>query len=117
MVAVKRYEDLIAWRLSVDLGKAVGEIVARPAVARDCRFCQQLRDSVASAARNIAEGFGRYQPRDHGHFLDIAYASLMEAKNNLQDARSRGYLNEEEFTRLIRLTIRASKGKCQIFCV
>jgi hypothetical protein len=38
----------------------------------------------------------------------------METKNNLQDGRSRGYLNEEEFTRLIRLTIRASKATLRL---
>jgi four helix bundle protein len=114
MPGVQRYEDLWAWRLSVELRNAIGAIIARPAVARDFKFCQQLHDSAASAARNIAEGFGRYQPRDHGHFLDIAYGSLMETKNNLQEARAKGYMNDEEFTRLIRLTIRASKATIRL---
>jgi four helix bundle protein len=69
---------------------------------------------TASPARNIAEGFARYQPRDFGHFLDIAYASLMETKNNLQDGRSRGYLDEAEFSKLFRLTIRASKATLRL---
>ena len=114
MPGFKRYEDIVAWQLSVALRDAIGEITARPAIARDFKFCHQIRDSAASPPRNISEGFGRYQPRDFGHFLDIAYASLMETKNNLQEGRSKGYLDEVEFSRLVRLTIRASKATLRL---
>jgi four helix bundle protein len=114
VTAFKTYEEIVAWQLSVKLRDAIGAIIARPAVARDFKFCDQIRDSAASPPRNIAEGFGRYQPRDFGHFLDIAYASLMETKTSLQEARSKGYLAETEYVRLVRLTIRASKATLRL---
>jgi four helix bundle protein len=111
--AFKNYEEIVAWQLSVLLRDAIGETIARPLVARDYKFCNQIRDSAASPARNIAEGFARYQPGDFGHFLDIAYASLMETKNNLQDGRSRGYLDEGEFSKLLRLTGSVRNSVCE----
>jgi hypothetical protein len=40
---------------------------------------------VRSAPRNIAEGFGRYDPREFARYLRIARASLMETRNHLND--------------------------------
>ena len=36
---VQRFEDIVAWQLSVALRDAIGEITARPAIARDFKFC------------------------------------------------------------------------------
>ena len=46
------------------------------AASRDFRFRDQVRDSAASAGRNIAEGFGRFSPGDFARFLRYARASL-----------------------------------------
>jgi four helix bundle protein len=44
-----------------------------------------LRDAVRSPPRNVAEGFGRYNPAEFVQFLDIAIASLDETDNHLRD--------------------------------
>jgi four helix bundle protein len=31
---------------------------------RDLKFCDQIRDSARSSTRNIAEGFGRFEPAE-----------------------------------------------------
>ena len=38
----------------------------------------QLRRAVISVPSNIAEGLGRSTNKDKGHFMQIAYGSLME---------------------------------------
>jgi hypothetical protein len=56
---VKRYEDLVCWRLAYELEREVWAITATGAVVRYFKFRDQIRDSAASAPRTIAEGFGR----------------------------------------------------------
>jgi four helix bundle protein len=114
MAGVRRYEDLVAWQLCHQLKNEVYAITSRKEVARDFKFCNQIRDSSSSSERNIAEGFGRYRPRDFARFLDIAYGSLLETKTSLQDGRDRGHFTDDEFTRLLRLALRAGKATIRL---
>src|SRR4029077_20308971 len=77
--------------------------------ARDFKYRDQIEDSSASAPRNIAEGFGRFRPRDSARFYEIARASLMETKNHLIDGRDRGYLDDNLYFRLSNLTRTAQR--------
>jgi four helix bundle protein len=82
--------------------RAVGNFCSDP-LARDSKFRDQLHDTSASAPRNIAEGFGRFRPREFAQFRSIARASLVELQNHLIDARDRGYLPERDDSRLMNL--------------
>ena len=73
---------------------------------RDLKFYAQLRDSAASAPRNIAEGFGRRSHPDFARFLDVARGSLGECQNHLLDAMDRGYLTEVDFASMNTLSER-----------
>src|SRR5262245_11299777 len=97
MVA-RRFEDLVAWQLAHRLQDEVFAFTARPPCVRDLSFCNQIRASSRSATANIAEGFGRYYPREMSQFLRIAAASLQETKNHLRDANHRGYLSDDAHT-------------------
>jgi four helix bundle protein len=63
-------------------------------LADDFRLRDQLRESAASAASQIAEGFGRFNPADFARFVGIAKASVIEAQNHLQDAVDRGHITD-----------------------
>jgi four helix bundle protein len=108
VAGVKRYEDLVCWRLAYELQREVWAITATGAVVRDFKFRDQLRDSSASAPRNIAEGFGRYRPAEFARFLEIARGSLTETHNHLHDGRERGYFTAHDHSRLALLTGRAA---------
>lgn len=56
----------------------------------------QLRRASSSVMFNIAEGFGRYAPKDRVKFLDIANGSLMEVASELELAETFGYISTEE---------------------
>ena len=47
----------------------------------------------------MAEGFGRYWPREHARFLRIAKASLMETHNSARAGLKKGYFTSTDTNR------------------
>ena len=56
----------------------------------------QLRRAVISVPSNIAEGLGRSTNKDKGHFMQIAYGSLMEVLAQLDVANYIGFISDEQ---------------------
>jgi len=110
MAGVKRYEDLVCWQLAAELETLVFELTETGPVARDFKFRDEIRDSSASATRNIAEGFGRFFPADHARFLRMAKASLMETHSSARSGFNRGYFSEKDKDRMQRLCGRSGKA-------
>ena len=48
------------------------------------------------APANIAEGFGRFSPREFARFLRIARGSLLETRNHVLKAKANGYVTDED---------------------
>ena len=46
----------------------------------------QLRRSAQSACANVAEGFGRFKPKDFARFVRNARGSMEEIKSHLEEA-------------------------------
>jgi four helix bundle protein len=113
-MGVKRFEDLIAWKLADQLQTDIFEFTSHPPVSRDFKYCDQIRDSIRSAKRNTAEGFGRYYPKAFARFLRIAAGSLQETKNHLQDGLKQKYLSTERHEELKRLCLRAMKANVRL---
>jgi four helix bundle protein len=108
VAGAKRYDELICWQLSYELQQAVFAITDSGAASRDLKFCDQIRDCVRSSTRNIAEGFGRFEPTEFRRFLRIARGSITETHNHLRDGRDRCYLSEAKYEELSRLAARAA---------
>ena len=108
VVGVRSFTELDAWKLANELKLGVYDLIQSDQVKRDLEFRNQIRNAAASAPRNIAEGFGRYQPREFSQYLRIANGSLMETSNHLQDGKDRGYFKSEDVERLQLLARRAS---------
>ncbi len=103
----RHFTELVCWQLSNELKARVYDLIARPRVARDFKFCDQIRESARSAPANIAEGFGKFDPPEFARYLKIAKGSLMETQNHLRDGLTQKYVAEEEFRQLWQLTKRA----------
>src|SRR5437667_3977567 len=85
------YWELECWQLANDLKLRVYAFTAKMPVARDVKYCDQLRESTRSAPRNIAEGFGRYRPAEFARCPAIARASFTETRNHTRAGRDLNY--------------------------
>ena len=81
------FEDLHAWRLSMDL---VVEVYQQTLTwQKDARFglTSQIRRAATSIPSNIAEGKGRASDRELIRFLNYARGSLYEVQTQIKVAR------------------------------
>jgi four helix bundle protein len=110
-MGVRRYQDLAAWQLARELERGVFAFTAKGSMTKDFEYCRQIRKSSSSAPRNIAEGFGRYYPREFARFTRVALGSLNETKDHLDAGLEQSYLGQalhEELQTLANRAIGAS---------
>ena len=107
MAGVKRYEDLEAWQIADELKREVYALTETGPASTDFKFRGQIRDSAASSTRNIAEGFGRFNPGDNARFVEISVSSTMETKDSLKDGVDRGHFTPERVLRAQQLAERS----------
>ena len=98
------------YELSVEVWRATNV----PPASKDFDYRNQIRDSSDSAHRNIAEGFGRYNPGEFAHFLDITRGSAEETRALLKKGQANGYLSAADFDRLDNLAIRGLQAVAKI---
>jgi four helix bundle protein len=110
-VVARRYDELDAWRLADELKRNVYELVAGSSAQDDRRFCDQIRDSAASATSNLAEGFGYYRHPEFAKHTRTAKSSLIETQDHLGDGVDRGYWSADRARPLMKLADRAI-GAC-----
>ena len=108
MSGVRSFTELDCWQLSNEVKLGVYSLIKDGPAARDFDFRDQIRDAAASAPRNIAEAFGRYEPAEIRQYLRVAAGSLMETSNHLRDGVDRGYFRDADITPLLTLAQRAS---------
>ena len=94
-MSVRSFRDLRAWQAARAFKIAVYALTDAGTLVRDERLRSQLREAAASAASNISEGFGRFDPVDFGRFLKMARASIIECQNHLQDAVDRRHIADD----------------------
>jgi four helix bundle protein len=110
MVA-RRYGELVAWQLANELKQQVYALVESAKTRDDRKFFDQIKDSAASAPRNLAEGFGCYRHPDFARYTRVAKASLVETQNHLDDGVDRRHWSPQQSKPLQDLADRAI-GAC-----
>ena len=110
MEIARRYQDLVCWQLADELEQLVFELTATGPVSKDFKFRDQIRDSSSSSTRNMAEGFGRFWPKEHANLLRIGKASLMETHNSAGAGFKKGYFTREQTDRMQLLAVRSGKA-------
>ena len=91
------FRDLEAYKESKELVREVYGLLRKFPKEEQYALCDQLRRAAVSITSNIAEGSGRSSSKEKIHFLEISYASLMEALSQMDIALDLGYITEEEF--------------------
>jgi four helix bundle protein len=107
-VVVRRYTDLVAWQLANQLKREVYALIDASPAKHDRRFCEQIKDSAASAPSNLAEGFGCYRHPEFARYSRVARSSLIETHNHLGDGVDLKYWSPADAARLQKLADRAT---------
>lgn len=109
MAAIKRFEEIEAWKKARELSKEVYHITRTERCAKDFGFINQIRNSSGSAMDNIAEGFERGGNKEFIQFLSFAKGSAGEVKSQLYRALDQKYISKEKFEELSNLANQVSR--------
>jgi four helix bundle protein len=101
------HRELECWQLADELRQRVLHILKRPQVARDRKFCDDIDRSTNSACHNTAEGFYKFKHKLFAASLRIARGELGEARDQIESASQKAYIDAKEHTELESLCKRA----------
>jgi len=101
MTTVQKFENLICWQKARELTR---EIYREFKSLNDYGLKDQIQRAAVSVMSNISEGFERGTRAEFINYLFIAKGSAGEVRNQLYVALDNGYLNDETFKRLSRLS-------------
>src|SRR5262245_2379129 len=90
-MGAKKFTDLIVWQKSYDLSIKVKRLTESFPTEELYRLGDQMRAAASSIPMNIAEGFGRWTPKDQAHYYGVAKASANELKVQLMQCVDFGY--------------------------
>ena len=91
------FQNLIVYQQAKELVKLVYAQIKKFPSDERYALCDQLRRSVISIPSNIAEGMGRIAEKEQGHFINIAFGSLMEVLAQIDIAKDLDYITNEEY--------------------
>ena len=94
---IKTFRDLIVWQRGHELVLFTYKLTKNFPKNEQFSLVSQMRRAAISMTANIAEGFGRTQPKDREHFYVMAFGSLNELDNHYQVALDLGYIDKAEF--------------------
>lgn len=87
------FKSLNAYTEAKELVKKVYAVVNTLPAEERYALADQLRRAVISVPSNIVEGMNRISDKEKSHFLEIAYASLMEVYCQIDIATDLGYID------------------------
>lgn len=90
-------EELKVYRLSMDIGEKIWQIVVKWDYFAKDTLGKQLVKAVDSVSANLSEGFGRYFFKENRQFCYYSRGSLSETKTWLTKAKNRKLINDKEF--------------------
>ena len=89
------FKNLTVYIKAKELVKAVYDIVKEQPSEERFALADQLRRAVISVPSNIVEGINRISNKEKSHFLEIAYASLMEVCCHIDIAKDLGFIDKQ----------------------
>jgi four helix bundle protein len=106
---VSRFEDLFVWQKAKTLCIEVYRTTARGRLSQDFGLRDQMQRAAVSVMSNIAEGFDRNSRAEFARFLSIARGSSGELRSQLYVARELEYIDDEQFARLMALSMETTR--------
>jgi len=93
-----RLEDLEVYKISMEIGEHVWNIVLKWDYFAKKTLGDQFVDATDSIALNIAEGYGRFHYKENRNFCYYSRGSAKETLTALQKAKLRNLVNVEDYT-------------------
>lgn len=90
------FEKLRVWQRSREFVKKIYLLTRKFPDSEKFGIVSQMQRASVSISSNIAEGTSRKSSKDQGHFIQVAYASLMECLSQLILAYDLGFIKESE---------------------
>ena len=97
MSGARDFRELAAWQRAEELRELAAQILALARVRANRKYWEQLDDSSSSGPRNIAEGFGRFRPREFAQYVRIAKGSENEVLQLFIEGQKKGYISAKDF--------------------
>ena len=107
MAGAREHRELICWKLAFEARVRVRRMCQRPGFREHLWLRGQLWRASNSACTNIAEGFGRYHPKEFSRYLGIAKSSLLEIEEHLCDVSALKLATPDELSEIVRYARRA----------
>ncbi|MCD8395191.1 MAG: four helix bundle protein [Bacteroidales bacterium] len=89
------YTQLSIWQKSMDLTVEIYCLTKAFPKEELFALTSQMHRSVSSIPSNIAEGHGRFSPKDFLRFIKISHGSANELETQLEIAYRLGYITKE----------------------
>jgi|SRR5689334_411154 len=92
-----RLEELEVYKVAMEIGDIVWNVVTKWEYFEKRTLGAQLVDAADSIALNIAEGYGRFHYKENKNFCYYSRGSAKETLTAVRKARSRDLISEEDF--------------------
>ncbi len=91
----RRFTDLRVWQAAHVVSLEIYRITAGYPREERYGLASQMRRASVSVAANIAEGFGRWSPKDRARFYEMSKSSAEELRHYLILSRDLEYLRPD----------------------
>lgn len=95
------FRDMSVWQNSFELLRQVYRIIRNFPLDERFGLTDDLRRAGNSVVHNIAEGYGRFEPRDKTRLYKISRGSAYEAMSQILVAEAENYISLEKTEELI----------------
>ncbi len=97
----RSHTKLEVWKRSIKLVISIYKLTAQYPQEEKYGLVNQMRRAVISIPTNIAEGAARKTTKEYIQFLYVSRGSLSEIDTQLEISLQLGYINSENYTRII----------------
>ena len=109
MATARKFEDLVAWQLCMELSDTVFSLTESGRCLKDQEFRKQIREAAENAPGLISEGFIRFTPAEFVRYLRMARGEIGEVQSRLVHAGSQKYFSDDHWRQATVLAERAMK--------
>lgn len=108
---MRNFRNYDIWKNGMDIVDKVYDLTLQFPKYETYGLADQVRRAAVSIPSNIAEGCSRTSEAEFTHFLEYSIGSCFEVETQIEIAKRRDYITQEEF---IKLSIMLEKENRQI---